>query len=301
VAASLFRRGESVPRLLILRLASIAVTASAVAVAGEGSATFVWMTYSLGLAHYALALGYAGRPARQILHAPLRLVPFAALVLLAVGLYRADVPLLLCFGIHHALNEAYLRRTSDDATYRSRIAPTSAAFHLAAYLVVLRDEPALYWLQPAWSWAFLLLACVLLLRRAGQVAVAGFARRLDVWAPELTSAILVGLSLLTAIPFLHVVLFHFVLWGLLPIERLPWRGRRSLPAYLALSTAISAAFLVLSPLGVAPFRLGVAAFTLQFFLWSYLHILLSFALSDAQPDWIVRAFRGAPSWRPAPA
>jgi hypothetical protein len=97
-----------------------------------------------------------------------------------------------------------------------------------------------------------------------------------------------------------VVLFHFVLWTFLPVGRIRSRGRGALAGYVALSTAAVVSFLSLSPLGVSGIRLGVATFTLQFFVCSYAHILLSFALSDADPDWAVRFFRGAVPYRTAP-
>lgn len=80
---------------------------------------------------------------------------------------------------------------------------------------------------------------------------------------------------------------------MLPIDRIRQRGTAAFGEYAGLSVAAIGAFLLLSPLGPAPMRIGAASFTELFLLLSYLHITLSFALSDAHPRWAIRFFRGA--------
>lgn len=48
------------------------------------------------------------------------------------------------------------------------------------------------------------------------------------------------------------------------------------------------------PIGVVPYRYGLGRpsfYSEQFTLWSFIHITVAFALSNANPWWIVRWFR----------
>ena len=70
-------------------------------------------------------------------------------------------------------------------------------------------------------------------------------------------------------------------------------GTSGLTEYAGLSLAFAGVALLLSPLGPSATRLAMHTYSEQFLVWSYLHITLSFALSDAHPAWTVRLFRGA--------
>lgn len=305
--------GESgLPRSLGLRLGCVAATAAVCLLWHNAPLSWVWATYSFGFAHYLLALRYSGGPLRQVLDAPTQVLSLIGLLLLGIAFYQTDLPLILYFGAHHALNEAYARRSlvsaprvaagmaGPPARFDARGAAYAAAFHALAYLTVLRWSPELAPVDPHWIWIGLSVTGFLVARVVWQLRrrVAG-RQLLDLCAPELTSAALVVLSLFIHVTFLQVVFFHFLLWAVLPIDRIRQRGTAALGEYAALSGATIGVFLVLSPLGPAPLRIGAGRFTELFLLLSYLHITLSFALSDAHPGWAIRFFRGATERTPS--
>jgi hypothetical protein len=276
--------------MLALRLACVAATAALALGWHTAPFGFVAAIYSLGFAHYLLALVYAAGQLRQIASAGAHWLSFAGLVLLGVTLYTSDFPLLVYFGIHHAANETYGRRTGLDAGLPAGLAAPLFAFHLAAYVAALRWSPLLAGIDQAWIWlGFGAAAAVLIaaLRRNTVPIVAS--------APELSALALVGLSLAVNLSFLQVVFYHFALWAVLPAQRIYRRGGApAVAGYVTLSAAAFAAAFSLSPIGPTAARLPGGWFTEQFLLWSYLHITLSVALSDAHPSWAVRLFRAAP-------
>ena len=283
------------PRPFRLRLACIAATAGLCLLWRGSPLTFLWVTYSVGFAHYLLALRYSGGQLRQVLQFPTRLLSLGGLALLGVALYQIDFPLLLYFGVHHALNEAYGRRSLvGPPSSLSRLNASAAAFHGLAFLTILRWAPELAPLDPNWVWAGLAVTTGLLAREVWAVRSRGSRSQiLELCAPEATSAALVALSLFVRVTFLQIVLFHFVLWAVLPVDRIRHRRASALAEYVALSAATIGAFLLLSPLGPWHTPSGVTLFNEQFLLWSYLHISLSFALSNAHPRWAIHFFRGA--------
>jgi hypothetical protein len=282
-------------RPLRLRLACVAATGVVCLGWRDFPLAFIAATYSLGFAHYLLALRYSAGPLRQVADAPLQLLSLLGLALLGVALYQLDFPLFLYFGLHHALNEAYLRRGAGASpALPSAVNAPAAAFHALAYLVVLRWSPELAGIQPRWIWLGFAAATALFARALWPLRASIAARQLPaLGAPEIAAVALVLLSLVVRVTFLHLVFYHFVLWAVLPVDRIRARGPAALGEYGALSVATLGLFLLISPLGPAPIRIGTARFTELFLVASYLHITLSFALSDAHPRWAVRWFRGS--------
>ena len=283
------------PRSLRTRLGCVAAIGAICALWPRAPLTFVWATYAMGFAHYLLALRYSGAQMRQLLMSPPRVASLAGLVLLATTLYQSSFPLFLYFGIHHALNEAYARRAAiGPAAPQTPVLAAAAAFQGLAYLATLRWTPELAGVDPLWIWIGLAAATAgVVWTLADRRSTESRWRLLDVCAPEVAAAALVLVSLLVRVTFLQVVLYHFILWAVVPIERIRQRGEGALTQYLTLSVATVALFLLLSPLGPSSTRIGRHLFVEQFLFWSYLHITLSFALSDAHPTWAVRFFRGA--------
>jgi len=232
---------------------------------------------------------------RQLLGAATQVSSLIGLVLLATTLYQVGFPLVLYFGLHHALNETYLSRpVTGPPSTRSRLNATAALFHALAYLTTLRWSRELAGIDPLWTWIGLAVSGASFARSVRQSGGAGSARQLlGLCAPEVAAVVLVVVSLFIRITFLQFVLYHFVLWTVLPIDRIASRGRARLVEYAALSFASIGVAVLLSPLGPSSTRVSSRVFSEQFLLWSYLHITLSFALSDAHPKWAIDFFRGA--------
>jgi len=279
---------------LPLRMACVAATAAVALSWSAAPLAFVSGVYSIGFAHYLLALRYSAGQLRQISQAPLQWVSLAGLILLAIAFYQLDIPLVIYFGVHHALNEAYARRGGGDPGQIARLGAPAAILHGLAYVAMLGFNPRYVGVDPAWLWGGLAVATGLYVYALLQLRPeTGTTRLLEVCAPEISAAMMVGLSLLVRLTFLQIVLYHFLLWAVLPVPRIRQRRGSALVQYLGLSAATIAAAMLLSPVGPPSIRLSSNAFTQQFFLWSYIHITLSFGLSEAHPAWIVRLCRGA--------
>ena len=284
------------PAQLLIRCASLVVTAALCVAWRNSPATFVWTTYSLGLAHYFLALRYSARQIGEVLAAPAHLLSVAGLGLLTVALYQGNVSLMVYFGLHHALNEAYLRRFAGATSPRAHSPLNAAAvlFHAVSYVTILRFDLGFSWVGVRWFLSALVVATaavVVALLRPREFRNAS--QMMDLCAAEIAGVVLVVVSLFVRITFLQMVLYHFVLWALVPIERIRSRGKVALGQYLAVSAAVLGILALMSPLGPALTQIGAGTFSQQFLFWSYAHISLSLALSDAHPRWITRLFRGA--------
>ena len=98
-------------------------------------------------------------------------------------------------------------------------------------------------------------------------------------------------SLFVKITFLHVVLYHFLAWAILPFPSLRLRGRGFVTQYAGLTIALLGIFLVFSLPGLFRYSLHQSVLMDQFYIWSYIHITGSLALSSTHPDWIVSLFK----------
>jgi hypothetical protein len=101
----------------------------------------------------------------------------------------------------------------------------------------------------------------------------------------------VGLSLLVKISFLQMVMYHFVLWTIIPVPVLRAAGTHKLIEYALLSFGTLDLFAALTITQLGSNLVPLSAVYSQFYFWSYVHITASFALSAAHPDWIVQLFR----------
>jgi hypothetical protein len=116
---------------------------------------------------------------------------------------------------------------------------------------------------------------------------------LESCAFELLGLVAVAASFYVNFKFLHIVLYHFVFWSLFPLPKIWAAAPRSVAVYVGLTALLTALFLSLSPIGVPDYRLAGVLFQEQFKVWSYIHITLSFPLSNANPNWVISLFRPA--------
>ena len=288
-------------RALRIRLAAGAITAAICWLEGHSNSRFLWLTYSVGFTHYALALCYSSRQLRAVAETPAQILSVTGLGLFSLFLYQVDFPLIAYFGLHHSLNEAYADSGSVRSSETSRLAAAAAVFQATAYLTALRASPELAGIDPRWTWSTAAIAALWFaaeLYRFNRLHP-GTAHA-DRYAPAIMATILIALSVLVRLTFIQVVLYHFILWALLPVERFRARGKAALGRYVLLSAAVTGLALLVSPLGPRSLRVALGSFSEQFLFWSYAHITMSFALSDAHPAWIVRLFREFPGQRLVP-
>lgn len=263
------------------------------------AATFIF-TMSFISTHYFLALVYSRKQLKQAFGNVYAALVFVGLVLAAILLYQVGTPAVLVFAAHHVFNEVYLLRQvvplRDDPDAKAfRI--SSILLNFCIYFVVLRRNPALAFLNNGFLWVALV---------ASYAAFFYFLRRLkrglrpsqliDLCAFEVFGVLLVVVSLYIRIEFLFLVFYHVLFWSVLPIPKFAKKGKGTLLRYGALTFVVTALFLLFSPLGI----LKPSVYQLwadQFNFWTYMHVVLSLALSSAQPEWITRWFQ--PQYSPS--
>ncbi len=276
------------------RLLAAAITVALVVTLDDWN-LWIGFVISFGFAHYLLSFYYArGRIASLARDAGM-IVPLLGLGMLLALVVFMRFPLEVYFGIHHACNEAYLRRYQRREDGGGGALPAARGlFHLAAYLCILRADPHVAVIPEPALWTGLLLAGAAL---AHQVLVAargdadGLRGALNGSAVEWLVLMAVGASFLVTMTFLQLVMYHFVLWTIVPVPLVLKRGRGAVLEYGLLTTGSLLLFMVLTVLQGLGGRADLAFWYGQFYLWSYVHITTSFALSAAHPAWIVQLFR----------
>lgn len=278
------------------RLASVVVTVAFVWFLGSGN-YFVGLVIAFGLAHYLLSFYYAAGRMRGLMVSPALGLPLISLSLLMVVVYFLKFPLEIYFGIHHACNEGYLRRfhrQGNDET-DPQLPALATLFHLAGYLFILRHDAYVGQIPEPWLWIVLIASALIYFRqlRISNHQLQGWSR-LKGSSVEWLMLAMICLSLVVKITFLQMVMYHFVLWTIVPIPMFRAVGTHKLIEYALLSLAALGLFgaLTLSQLGSN--LVPLSSLYSQFYFWSYVHITASFALSSAHPDWIVKLFRVPP-------
>ncbi len=309
----------------LLRVASILIVI--VIAQATPNKIWLWLVYSWGLAHYLIAIIYSKRQISALAQQPgIFLAPFSMAVL-GAALYLGQFSLLYYFALHHVFNEAYILAptTPADDTNMRALRGSAVLVHVFLYFFLLRDSAILGVLDISLfsTGSFLpqhfvklsvsphsliigLLAGLFLSYAAFFYYLNSLRSSLDRMSLIENSAFeILGLGAVVAslfyvrFDFLHIVLYHFVFWTLFPMLNLRFLGIRPLLTYWGLTAACLAGFFVFSPSGISGFRL--TTFRAQFFLWSYIHITISFVLSNAHPQWIIDLFRPSiPAGQPAP-
>ena len=278
---------------LTTRCSAIVITIALASLLGSGR-YWIGLVISFGLAHYLLSFYYAAGRMRGLVVNPTLALPLISLGLLLLVVYFLKFPLPIYFGIHHACNEGYLRRYHRQAngTADPQLPAFRTLFHLAAYLCILRHDAYVGQVPEGWLWLFLTLSGLLYARQLliANQSLQGLSRLKDSSVEWLMLAV-VGLSLLVKITFLQMVMYHFVLWTIVPIPVLRAAGTHKLIEYALLSVGSLGIFAALTISQLGSGLVPLSSVYSQFYFWSYVHITASFALSAAHPDWIVQLFR----------
>lgn len=277
------------------RTASLAITALLVILITNYD-QWVSLVIGFGFAHYLLSFYYAASRVRITLSNPVLALPLASLGTLFAVIYFLDFPLEIYFGIHHACNEGYLRYASPKGSCQQngQLSAARALFHLAVYFIVLRQDPMVSQLPETFLWLLLFAASVIYifqLRAAKSAQRVGLNDLIKGSGVELMLLALVGLSFFFRITFLQVVMYHFVLWTIVPIPAIKSRGQYRLAEYSLLTAGSLLLFLSVTMTQLFSSFMSLSFLYTQFIFWSYIHITTSFALSVAHPQWIVNLFR----------
>ncbi len=288
---------------LILRIFSIVLTIALVALIPTTTHAWKYFIYSFGLSHYVLAIYYARHRIVQVLSRPHSRVPAAALLSAGASLYFFRFPLSFFFAPHQVYEEAYLPAKFVPSEKRAALAPllsSASLLFFSVYFFSLRNYASIQGVPPLVPLAGMAISSIFFLYYLGRLSpLFSLKERLHFSGPAILNLLVAALSLAVPIVFLQVVCYHFIFWALNSIPSILRNKssadvRADLLKYSLSTVAIFGLSYFLSPVGGSPLRFSDALFTKLFMMLSYLHITLSFALSDAQPAWITRWFKPAP-------
>ncbi len=283
------------PTHTLIRIAALLLTVLFAIVTRRNPSVFGIWVLAAGFSHYFMALLLSRRAAKAALGSPGGKLAMLGLIFGGAALYLYRLPIVQYFGIHHAFNEVYmLDRTVRPLTAAAlrRLRTAAVALHGFAYLFVLRNNVQLDWVNPRVALLGLAVSTALFCSLTYRArALLSRTELIDNASGELLALLLVAASLVVRISFLQIVAYHFVFWFLYPIPKL-WRDdRAAIYKYVGLTGAVLAVALLCSPIGVVAYSQAGSLFAHQFTLWSHVHITLSFALSSANPSWILARFR----------
>ena len=284
-------------KLTVVRLVSICLTGVAV-VRLQNPATYYSVLISVGLCHYLLSFVYAGKLIPHKIR-QYRFWMFAALLIVGLVAYVAPgdtrLRLLMFFWVHHVFNEVYLAERFKVVPALIEMEPIAIAFHSFVYFALLSNDDALNFVNGHLLTAGLTISGIVYFGAIGLSAWKSkrLSNIFDQLAFEILAAGIAGAALAgyCRIYFVDVVFYHFVLWAFVPLISPGRRTWAMVLRYLGGTAVLTGAFLIVSPMGIKPYYFADSLFLRSFYFWSYLHILSSFALSGAQPQWIIRMFR----------
>lgn len=263
-----------------------------------------WMAilWSTAFVHYLLALYYSRK---RLLHIGYGKPLYMAVMTMVGGwlLYINEFSLLIYFGVHHVFNEVYLTNRvipSVDAQLRKGFLASAMLLNACIYAVVLRNYPEISWINDGFLFGLLAVSVVAFFYYFVRLKTDPKSRDVSGLATlECMGLVLVVISFFVDIRLNYIVLYHFIFWFFYPMSMFRQRGGAGLGGYVAASVGLLVLFVAISPISpISDLDKGLSEhyFTQQFIFWSYLHITLSFIVSDAHPLWIRRTFNPAASY-----
>ena len=214
--------------------------------------------------------------------------------------------LVLYFGLHNALTETYLMNLplgKRDAPGLVGFVGWRLSWNMLAYLVIMWHRLGLI-SRSSVLFVIVLVAAIL----AGYETfrrIWSFRDRLsretlfDQLAFEgLVAGLLAASFFIPPLSFAQFVLYHFAMWVLIPLPGLAKKGSRPMVNYLGVTVILFVAVMAITPLMFEPISIRIPELADQLYLWGYIHISASFALSSLNPLWITRFFLDAPQRAP---
>ncbi len=281
-------------------------------------ATFTWLTkpqamavvIAIGLSHYALSFVYSRRQFSELIKRPASYLPMVLLIPATAAMILLDGPtipfLVLYFGLHNALTETYFMNIplgKRDAPGMRGLARWRLSWNTLAFLVIMWHRLGLV---PKSSVLFAVVAAAAIL--------AGYETIRRIWLLRdrlsrqalfdqlafegLLGGLLAASFFMPPVSFSQFVLYHFAMWLFIPLPGLARGGVRPVINYFGATAILFVAVLAMTPLMFPPISIPIPQLADQLYLWGYIHISASFALSSLNPHWITRFFLDAPQRAP---
>ena len=260
----------------------------------------VLIIWAIGFSHYLLGMVYSRAQIVSLISSSANVIPIILLLIGGTGLYFVNGSLTYYFVFHHAINETYIgtRFLSDSLTGRARnkMQSISFALQLSGALILVTTFPkqlstdifTTMFVGYVVLLAYYLYVVYQQRRKFG-------ANTITIVFTELALFFLIPLNhWIYDISLYHIVLYHFAFWIIFPANGQLSRGlHRQFAIYLLATVASIWVFLSFVPVDKSDVISYVTRYQLYefwFAVFSFVHITMSFFVSNANPPWIMRLF-----------
>jgi hypothetical protein len=290
-----------------IRIAAF-VAVVAVSAATNGDNRFIVFTTILALSHYILAAIYSRKQFINATARPRPAVLFVLLIVAAVALYKTRaLPLVLIFLPHQIFNEVYLAKQVLFPGFKTDMRSLTAASLILNTLLYCQMARFHHWHGIHFGSEILLPLATLsgfwfgfeLWKRRRYLGWRGICNA-SVFELLGVTAVVIGSQY--PITIWQLIAYHFIAWGFYPLVKMWDRHRPSAAVkYVLLNVITLAGVTLITPAGGLPWHLNQTVVDQLTVFFAILHIMISFATSRAQPEWIWRIFQPLPATSPAQA
>ena len=261
----------------------------------------VLIIWAIGFSHYLLGLIYSRTQILNLISSSANVTPIVLLLLGGTGLFFINGSLTYYFILHHAINETYIgtRFLSGSISNHARNKMQSISFilQLSGALILVATLPkqlstGVFTTMFAGYSALLLYYLYVIQQQRQQFE----ASTTTLIFTELTLFFLIPLNhWIYDISLYHIVLYHFAFWIIFPANGHLSRGLyRQFVIYLLATVASIWVFLSFAPLdksNVISYVTRYQLYEFWFAVFSFVHITMSFFVSNTNPPWIMRLFK----------
>jgi len=279
------------PTLTVLRLLSVL---GVVWLQTSSGFDLVTAVFTIGMAHYVLSTFYARHNIAASLSrfpSSLRLVGLTAV---AAWLWWVGYQLVIIFTPHHVFNEVYMtKKELPCLKFPPTYIPSAIVLNTLLYcqFVSLMQFCPIYISNQVIAGVTVVAIIWFIFNWLALVPLMSKKYLIDACSGELGGIILVLLAGPGQITFYQVVLYHFALWAMYPLAGY-WKTKSvdRIGSYLLVNVAVFSGAILLSPQSPLPWHFSLDAWYKLFYGFSFFHIITSFGLSRAQPEWLCRLF-----------
>lgn len=260
----------------------------------------VLIIWAIGFSHYLLGLIYSRAQITNLISRSANVIPITLLLLGGTGLFFINGSLTYYFILHHAINETYIGAKfisqSFSSRTRNKLQSISFVLQLSGALILVATLPkqlgtSLFVVLFA-GYISLLIYYLYFLHKQHPRS-----------GSETLTMIFTELGLLFLIPLnhwmydislYHVVFYHFAFWIIFPANGQLSRGlHRQFVIYLfatVTSIWVFVSFVPMDKTDVISYVTRYQLYEFWFVVFSFVHITLSFSISNANPPSIINLF-----------
>lgn len=286
------------PSYLILRILAFALTVFCPVLMGD-YALFAFLGIPLTITHYLLALPYSKKHIVSFMSRPSTAIRFLVLAAIGVALaiYRFPYGLFMLFGIHYVFSEVYVMYENVMPTLwnRTRALRVASIFcNICAYVAAIRPNPLKFpshQLDLFCYAAYVVSACFFVYQLFKVKGVLNRDQTIQACLFESLGLAFVIAGMMHPLQTMSFIFYHVVFWVFYPCSKMiEFKQPKALAIFLGSNIALTLILILLMPKTPFFFHLTGHQFNLLFTMGAIIHIVISCAMTTAQPAWITRIF-----------